>query len=38
MVNRLAHTGRKYGMEINMNTSQLLRVARSNESLRVKVG
>jgi Reverse transcriptase (RNA-dependent DNA polymerase). len=33
MVNRLTDTGRKYGMEININKSQVMRVSRSNESL-----
>ena len=37
MVNRLFDTGRKYGMEININKSQLMRVSRSNESLQIKV-
>ena len=36
MVKRLVHTGRKYGMEININKSQVMRVSRSNESLRIK--
>ena len=32
MVNRLVGTGRKYGMEINIDISQVMRVSRSNES------
>ena len=37
MVNRLVDTGRKYGMEINIDKSQVTRVSRSNESLQIKV-
>ena len=37
MVNRLVETGRKYGMEINIDKSQVMRVSRSNESLQIKV-
>ena len=37
MVNRLIDTGRKYGMEINIDKSQVMRVSRSNESLHNKV-
>jgi Reverse transcriptase (RNA-dependent DNA polymerase). len=37
MVNRLIDTGRKYGMEINIEKSQVMRVYRSNESLQIKV-
>ena len=37
MVNRLVYTGRKYGMEINIDKSQVMRVSRSNESLQIKV-
>ena len=37
MVNRLVDTGRKYGMEINFDKSQVMRVSRSNESLQIKV-
>ena len=37
MVNRLVDTGRKYGMEINIGKSQVRRVSRGNESLRIKV-
>ena len=33
MVNRLVDTGRKYGMEINTDKSQVMRVSKSNESL-----
>ena len=38
MVNRLVDTGRKYGMEINIDKSQIMRVSRNNESLQIKVG
>ena len=31
-------TGRKYGMEINIEKSQVMRVFRTNESLRTKAG
>ena len=34
IVNRLVNTGRKYGMEINIDKSQ---VPRSDESLQIKV-
>ena len=37
MVNRLVDTGKKYGMEINIDKSQVMRVSRSNESLQIKV-
>ena len=37
MVNTLVDTGRKYGMEINIDKSQVMRVSRSNESLQIKV-
>ena len=37
MVNRLVDTGRKYGMEIDIDKSQVMRVSRSNESLQNKV-
>ena len=37
MVNRLVNTGRKCGMEINIDKSQVMRVSRSNESLQIKV-
>jgi len=37
MVNRLVDTGRKYGMEINIDKSQVMRVSRNNESLQIKV-
>ena len=37
MVNRLVATGRKYGMEINIDKSQVMRVSKSNESLQIKV-
>ena len=33
----LVDTGRKYGMEINIDKSQVMRVSRSNESLQIKV-
>ena len=36
MVNRLVNTGRKYGMEINIDKSQVMRVSWSNESLQIK--
>ena len=38
MLNRLVDTKRKYGMEINIDKSQIMRVSRSNESLRIKTG
>ena len=38
VINRLVDTGRKYGMEINNNKSQVMRSSRSNESLQIKVG
>ena len=37
MVNRLVDTGRKHGMEINVDKSQVMRVSKSNESLQIKV-
>ena len=37
MVNRLVDTGRKYGVEINIGKSQVMRVSRSKESLQIKV-
>jgi hypothetical protein len=37
MVNRLVDTGKKYDMEINIHTSQVMRVSRSNEPLQIKV-
>ena len=37
LVNRLVDTGRKYGMEINIDKSQVMRVSRSNESLQIRV-
>ena len=37
MVNRLVATGRKYGMEINIEKSQVMRISRRNESLQNKV-
>ena len=37
MVKRLVDTGRKYGMEINIDKTQVMRVSRSNESLQIKV-
>jgi hypothetical protein len=37
MVNRLVDSGRKYGMEIKIDKSQVMRVSRSNESLQIKV-
>ena len=38
MVNRFVDIGRKYGMEINIDKSQVMRLSRSNESLQIKVG
>ena len=38
MVNKLVDTGRKYGMKMNIDKSQVMRVSRSNESLWIKVG
>ena len=38
MVNRLVDTGRQYGMEINIDKSQVMRVARRKEPLRITVG
>ena len=38
MVNRLDYTGKKPGMGINIDKSQVIRVYRSNESLQIKVG
>jgi hypothetical protein len=37
MVNRLVDTGRKYGMEINVDKSQVMGGFRSIESLQIKV-
>ena len=37
MVNRLVYTGKKYGMEIVIDKSQVMIVSRSNESLQLKV-
>jgi hypothetical protein len=37
MMNRLVDTGRKYGMEINIDKSQITRVSRSSESLQIEV-
>ena len=37
MVNWLVDTGRKYGMEINTDKPQEMRVSRSNEALWIKV-
>jgi hypothetical protein len=37
MANRLVDTGGKYGMEIIIDKSQVMRVSRSNESLQIKV-
>ena len=37
MLNRLVDTGRKYGMEIYIDKSQVIRVSRSNKSLLIKV-
>ena len=37
IVNRLVDTGRKYGMEINIDKSQVMRVSRINKSLQIEV-
>ena len=37
MENNQVDTGRKYGMEINIVKSQVMRVSRSNRSLQIKV-
>jgi Reverse transcriptase (RNA-dependent DNA polymerase). len=37
MVNRLVGTGRKYGMEVNIDNSQVMRASRNNKSLQIKV-
>jgi hypothetical protein len=37
MANRLVDTGRKCGMGINIDKSQVMRVSRSNESMQIKV-
>ena len=37
VVNRLVDTGRRYGMDINIDKSNVMRVSRSNESLHIKV-
>ena len=37
MKNRLVDTGRKYGIETNIDKLQVMRVSRSNESLQIKV-
>jgi hypothetical protein len=34
----LVGTGRKYDIEINIDKSQVMKVFRSNESLRIRVG
>ena len=33
MVNKLVDTGKKYGMEINIDKTQVMRVPRSNECM-----
>ena len=38
LVRRLVDTGSKYGMEININKSQVMRVSRNNEPLQIKLG
>ena len=38
MLNRLIDTGRKYGMEIKIDKTEIMRVSRSKESLWIKVG
>ena len=35
MAKRLVDTGMKYGMEINIDKSQVMRVSRRNESLQI---
>ena len=35
--NRLVHTGRTFGMKMNIDKSQVMRVSRSNELLLIKV-
>ena len=35
---RLVDTRIKYGMEINIEKSQVMRVSRGNESMRIKLG
>ena len=37
MANRLDDPGKKYGIEINTDKSQVMRVSRSNESLQIKL-
>ena len=37
MVNRLIETGRKYGMEINIEKSQVMKVYRKNKTLRIEL-
>ena len=37
-MNRLIDTGKKYGMEININKSQVTKISRSNESLQIEEG
>ena len=37
MVNRLVDAGSNYGMGINIDKSQVMRVSRSNESLQIKL-
>ena len=37
IVNRLVDSGLKYGMEINSDKSQVMRLSRNNESLQIKV-
>ena len=34
----MVNTGTKYGVEINIDKSQVMRVSRSNESLQIKLG
>jgi hypothetical protein len=38
MVIRFFDTGKKYGLEINIDNSHVMRVSRINGSLRIKVG
>ena len=37
LMNRLVETARKYGMEINIDKSPVMRISWSNESLQIKV-
>ena len=37
MANRFIDAGKKFGKNINLDQSQVIRVSRSNESLQIKV-